>query len=78
MPHWKSPSQIFQTISVTKDADTTDTYCHSAKVSRQSVCWIHLNSTKSQKAPKKTSCEDFSKYLQQNHLDAFENLTQNN
>lgn len=39
---------------------------------------INLKSTKTQKAPKKTSCEDFSKHLQQNHLDAFQNLTLNN
>lgn len=56
----------------------TNTYCASAIVDRQSACWIHLKSTKTQKAPKKTSYEDFSEYLQKNHLDAFENFTQNN
>lgn len=74
MPHWKSPSQIFQIISVPKDADKTPT----VKVSGQSVCWIHVKPTKTQKASKKTSCEDFSKHQQQNNLHAFQKLAPNN
>lgn len=69
--HWVKFSKLFQSLKM------LTRHLLQKYLGRVYVV-INLKSTKTQKAPKKTSCEDFSKHLQQNHLDAFQNLTLNN